>query len=272
MPSKHSRESRESGDVWAEHIRGGSRIVRSHSRDRRRSNWLDTGNANLSPGATPQGDLGRSCKHKPVSRGPRTSSNYVAVTFLVSGPLYSTDESSQGGLRVMAFCTNCGTPLNEGSTCSKCGNSQTAPPQLTQPRLTIDREQIAVASQIATGAAASMQYQTAIQRQCPQCTHHMIVVFRRARSPWILFESGAGERDQRSRSLTRVKRNSTSHLEIASRFPRKLSELEQYSAGPTGILAKFESCPQLANANSRMISDWVIVQPSVCGAVPPSGR
>jgi DNA-directed RNA polymerase subunit M/transcription elongation factor TFIIS len=91
----------------------------------------------------------------------------------------------------MAFCSNCGTPLNEGSgICSKCGNSQTAPAQLTQPRLTIDREQIAVASQIATGAAASMQYQTAIQRQCPQCTHLMIVVFRRARSPWILFVFG----------------------------------------------------------------------------------
>jgi hypothetical protein len=28
----------------------------------------------------------------------------------------------------------------------------------------------------------------------------------------------------------------------------------------------------LANANSRMISDWAIAQPAVCGAVPPNGR
>src|ERR1039457_3914820 len=62
--------------------------------------------------------------------------------------------------------------------------------QLTQPRLIVDRDQIAVASQIATGAAASMQYQAAVQRQCPQCTHHMIVVFRRARSPWIVLIVG----------------------------------------------------------------------------------
>lgn len=90
----------------------------------------------------------------------------------------------------MAFCTKCGSVLNEGSTtCTACGTIQTVP-QLTQPRLTVDRQQIATASQIATGAAASMQFQTAIQRQCPQCTHQMIVVFRQRRAHLILIFGG----------------------------------------------------------------------------------
>ena len=98
----------------------------------------------------------------------------------------------------MPFCVKCGTCLIEGRRdCPSCENSpisesQTAlpppPPRpvAPPPRSVVDREQIAIASQIATGAAASMQFQTAVQRQCPQCAHHMIVVFRQPRIGWLL--------------------------------------------------------------------------------------
>jgi len=98
----------------------------------------------------------------------------------------------------MAFCTRCGSPLLEGNvTCTACGNTNSpvsilgqAQAQLRSPHLSVDRDQIAIASQIATGAAASIQYQTAVQRQCPQCAHTMIVVFRRSRAPLIFFVIG----------------------------------------------------------------------------------
>jgi predicted RNA-binding Zn-ribbon protein involved in translation (DUF1610 family) len=91
----------------------------------------------------------------------------------------------------MPFCPNCGAEKAEvGAFCTKCGTSlvvSTADPRTGQPPqqpppVRLDREQVALASQAAVGAAATMQFQTYVQRACPACFHHMIVVFRR---PWL---------------------------------------------------------------------------------------
>ena len=102
------------------------------------------------------------------------------------------------GGRTLAYCMKCGSALNgESPDCAVCGNTnpvavETLPPPRAEsgPHLAANKEQIAMASQIATGAAASMQYQSAVQRLCPRCPHQMIVVFRQSRIGWILVVIG----------------------------------------------------------------------------------
>jgi DNA-directed RNA polymerase subunit RPC12/RpoP len=93
----------------------------------------------------------------------------------------------------MPYCANCGTFRNENEvSCSKCGTPAALPAIATTPVAAppADPRQVAAASQAAMGAAAAMQYQTYAQRMCPNCSHHMIVVFRQPRLGWILLLIG----------------------------------------------------------------------------------
>src|ERR1700675_1364621 len=85
----------------------------------------------------------------------------------------------------MATCTACGSTLLDGQRfCTTCGRSAelVIQPSLPMPPQNMDPTQVAMANQMATGAVAAMRYQSAVQQQCPRCSHHMIIIYRQSRA------------------------------------------------------------------------------------------
>ena len=61
-------------------------------------------------------------------------------------------------------------------------------------------------------------------------------------------------------------------LESLLDFQKSLANLSSTLPALQAYSQNLNLALNLANANSRTVSDWATIQPSVCGAVPPSGR